>query len=101
MRRYMIVAALSVAAFQAFTREGRAVEMAEDVSMVQLIATPEKFDGRFVHVFGFLNLEFEGDALYLHREDFVHGLDRNAVWVNQTEAMERARNKLNRHYVLI
>lgn len=69
--------------------------------MVQLIAAPEKFDGKFVRVFGFLNLEFEGDSLYLHREDLVQGLVRNGVWVNRTEAMERDRKKLSRHYVLI
>jgi hypothetical protein len=99
MRRYMIVAALSVAAFSFITR-GRAAEMAENVSMVQLIATPEKFDGKFVRVIGFLNLEFEGDALYLHREDLVQGLD-NCVWVHRTDVMERDRKKLNRHYVVI
>ena len=101
MGRYMIAAALLLTALPAFTRGGRAAEMAEDVSMVQLIATPEKFDGKFVRVFGFLNLEFEGDALYLHREDLVQSLVRNGVWVHRTEAMERDRKKLNRHYVLI
>jgi hypothetical protein len=101
MGRYMIVAALLLTALPVFTRRGRAAEMAEDVSMVQLIATPEKFDGKFVRVFGFLNLEFEGDSLYLHREDLVQSLVRNGVWVHRTEAMERDRKKLNRHYVLI
>jgi hypothetical protein len=96
----MIVAALSVAAFSFITR-GRAAEMAEDVSMVQLITTPEKFDGKFVRVDGFLNLAFEGDSLYLHREDLVQGLVRNGIWVVRTEAMERDEKKLNRHYVLI
>jgi hypothetical protein len=99
MRRYMIVAALSVAAFS-FTTRLRAVEMAENVSMVQLIATSEKWDGKFVRVIGFLNLEFEGDALYLHREDLVQSLD-NCVWVHRTDVMERDRKQLNRHYVVI
>ena len=49
--------------------------------MVQLLATPEKFDGKLVRVFGFLRLEFEGDALYFHREDDVQGLTRNGIWV--------------------
>ena len=70
MSRYTILAALLVSALPAFTDRGRAAEMAEDVSMVQLIATPEKFDGKFVRVHGFLNLGFEGDSLYLHRETF-------------------------------
>ncbi|HYJ05111.1 MAG TPA: hypothetical protein VEX43_08255 [Chthoniobacterales bacterium] len=101
MSRYMIAAALAVAALSTITRGGRAAELAEDVSMVQLIATPEKFDGKFIRVSGFLNLEFEGDSLYLHRDDLFQGLVRNGVWVDRTEAMERERKKLNKHYVMI
>jgi hypothetical protein len=35
------------------------------VSLIQLIANPEKYDGKQVAVVGFLRLEFEGNALYL------------------------------------
>jgi hypothetical protein len=71
--------------------------MPKDVSMVQLLAAPEKFHGKLVGVFGFLRLEFEGDALYLHREDDTQGVTRNVVWVDRTEAMEREQEKLNAH----
>jgi len=101
MSRYIIVAALLLANLPTFTPEGRAAEMAEDVSMVQLIATPERFDGKFVRVFGFLNLAFEGDSLYLHSEDLAKGLLRNGVWVDRTEAMTRDEKQLSGHYVLI
>jgi hypothetical protein len=52
-----------------------------DVSMVQLIATPERFDGQLIRVIGFLHLEFEGNALYLHETDFCHSISANAIWV--------------------
>jgi hypothetical protein len=52
-----------------------------DVSMVQLIATPERFDGKPIRVIGFLHLEFEGNALYLHETDFCHSISANAIWV--------------------
>lgn len=39
-----------------------------DVSLVQLIANPGDFHGGLVRVIGFCRLEFEGNALYLHRE---------------------------------
>ena len=39
------------------------------VSMVQLLATPEKFDGKAVTVRGFYHAEFESVALYLSRDD--------------------------------
>jgi hypothetical protein len=101
MRRHIIFTASVACIVAAFATARAGVEMPKDVSMVQLLATPEKFDGKLVRVFGFLRLEFEGDALYLHREDDTQGLTRNALWVDRTEAIEREQEKLNAHYVLI
>jgi hypothetical protein len=101
MRRHIVFAALVVCILAAFATPRAEAEMPKDVSIVQLLATPEKFDGKLVRVFGFLRLAFEGDALYLHREDDAQGLTRNAVWVDRTEAMEREQAKLNAHYVLV
>jgi hypothetical protein len=52
------------------------------VSLMQLISNPEHWDGKPVSVIGYLRLEFEGSALYLHKEDWDHGLTSNAIWVN-------------------
>jgi hypothetical protein len=101
MRRYVVFTVLLACASAAFTIRSVSAEVAQGVSIVQLLASPEKFDGKFVRVFGFLRLEFEGDALYLHREDYTQGLTRNGVWVDRTEIVERAAKKLNMHYVLI
>src|SRR5438034_11609304 len=49
-----------------------------DVGMVALSAVPERYDGKFVRTHGFLCIEFEGDALYLHEEDYRHGLTKNS-----------------------
>jgi len=49
--------------------------------MVQLFATPERFDGKRVAAAGWCNLEFEGNALYLHEDDFRYGLVTNALWL--------------------
>jgi hypothetical protein len=51
------------------------------VSLVQLIATPEAFDGKYVRVQGFVRLEHEGTAIYLHREDAEHMLTKNGLWL--------------------
>ena len=53
-----------------------------DASLVQLLSRPELFDGRKVSVKGFTNLEFEANALYLSREMFEAGADRDAVWID-------------------
>ncbi len=40
----------------------------ENTSLIRLIATPEKYDGKTIQVIGYLHLEFEGDAIYLIRK---------------------------------
>ena len=78
--------------------------LAEDqpvpVSIIQLIATPEKFDGRLVTVIGFLGIG-ERAFLCLHREDAEHLLASNSVAVIPSEEMKRHREQLNRMYVRI
>ena len=81
----LVLTALLVCAFSALPSRAAAGDMPQDVSIVQLLATPEKFDGKLVRVIGFLCLAFEGDAVYLHREDFDHSLTQNALWVDVPE----------------
>jgi hypothetical protein len=53
-----------------------------DASFIQLIARPETFNGKRIQVVGFVNLEFEGNALYLSEELQRHGNTRDAVWLD-------------------
>lgn len=71
------------------------------VSVMELIATPDRFDGKLVWVTGFLDLNLEGDVLYLHREDYQNLLRQNAIWVDTTEEMGKNRAGLNTKYVRI
>lgn len=71
-----------------------------DVTLVQLIANPEKFDGKQIRVIGFLRLEFEGNVLYLHREDYENSLF-DGIWVDVTPEITKERKTLNMHYVLL
>jgi hypothetical protein len=64
-------------------------DTAQEVSVIQLIAQPEKFDGKRVRFIGFLRLEFEGNAIFLHREDFDRGISRNGLWVNVPSDMTK------------
>lgn len=54
-----------------------------DVTMVQLLATPERYHGQTVRVIGVGNLEFEGNGLYLHKEDLTYRTG-NCLWVELT-----------------
>lgn len=73
----------------------------QDVSLVQLIANPEKYDGKRVRFIGFLRIEFEGDAIYFHREDYDRGLSRNALWVHIPSDMKNTeKSATDKHYVI-
>ncbi len=67
------------------------------VTMVELIASPEKFEGKSVRVIGYLHLEFEGTVLYLHKEDYDHALLGNGIWVD----IRDLKSKLSDNYVLL
>jgi len=72
-----------------------------DVTLIQLIANPEKFDRRLIRVIGFLRLEFEGNVLYLHREDYENAILGDGIWVDVTPAITKQSAKLNMNYVLL
>ena len=72
-----------------------------DLSIIQLIANPQDFHGKFIRVIGFVNLEFEGDAIYLSQEDYIHGLSKNGLWLDTNDAIEKQRGKFTKKYVLV
>ncbi|MCU1301439.1 MAG: hypothetical protein JWQ87_1723 [Candidatus Sulfotelmatobacter sp.] len=72
-----------------------------NVTLVQLIANPERFDGKLIRVIGFLRLEFEGDVLYLHREDYENAILGDGIWVDVTPAIAKEKTTLNMNYVLL
>ena len=74
---------------------------ADNVSMVQLIANPEKYDGKRIQLIGFLRIEFEGTAVYLHREDYEQGIEKNALWINIPAGMSKVQSDaVNGQYVI-
>jgi hypothetical protein len=73
-----------------------------DVSLINLIATPEKYQGKIVRVVGYLNLEFEGNAIYIHKEDYENALLKNAIWIelSRDEAIKNTK-AFNKKYVIL
>jgi hypothetical protein len=72
-----------------------------DVSLIQLVATPERFHGKFVRVIGHVRLEFEGNAIYLHHDDLKYGLTKNGLWLDVTDQIRKERDKYTDKYVLV
>jgi len=58
-----------------------AQEFKPPVTLLQLIASPQSFDGKRVLVFGYCRLEFEALAIYLNKEDYDYDLG-NSVWLD-------------------
>ncbi len=77
--------------------------LVEEVSLIQLIATPERYHDKFVQVIGYMNLEFEGNAIYLHKEDFTQGLTKNSLWVELSESIRKQKDlkNYNEQYVIV
>ena len=72
------------------------------VSMITLIAAPEKYHDKGVHVIGYLNLEFEGNAIFLDELDFENSNTKNAIWLSfSRKADMKEIMKLNGKYVMI
>lgn len=51
------------------------------VSIVALIASPERYEGQAVVVTGFYKTGFEHSALYLHQDDGEHAIRANGFWL--------------------
>lgn len=72
-----------------------------DISMINLVAAPQQFDGKLVRVRGYLNIEFENIELYLHKEDCVQGLTKNGVWLDLNKDARKKFDSSKLHYVFV
>ncbi len=70
-------------------------------SLIQLISSPEKFDGKTISVIGVVRLEFEGNRLYLSRSDYQNRVDDNGIWIRPSKQMWDGRAEVDSEYVHI
>ena len=69
--------------------------------MVALLASPHTYEGKRVRTIGFLDIEFEGNALYLHEEDYRYSIYGNALRFHVSRSQEQRFKSLSLHYVLV
>jgi hypothetical protein len=72
-----------------------------DVSIIRLIAAPRDFAGKVVRVVGYLSIEFEGDAIYLHEEDCRRSLTTNGLAIDGEPNIRNKLKELTGKYVII
>ena len=72
------------------------------VSMLQLISTPEKYDGKLVRVIGVGNIGFEDNCISLSKEDWKY-MTGNEIWLEFSELATPYEDavKYNGEYVII
>jgi hypothetical protein len=73
----------------------------DTVSLIQLIAGPASFDSKRVVVTGYVMLEAQNTAIYLHESDAVYAISRNAVWLDVPLGDESHRVQFHRRYVRV
>ena len=71
------------------------------VPLTRVIANPDQYDGKVVRVTGFVKLEFEGNAIYVHQDDFERHVFKNALWIDVSPAMQKHQADLDERYVLV
>ncbi len=107
MSKWYFVAGIVVSALanadvlQAQESGQRVPPEALSVSLIQLIASPAEYEGKRVAVAGFCNLAFEGNALYLHEEDFRKMLRVNAVRLDLPTPIPSAYQKAHWKYAMV
>lgn len=84
-------------------KPGESQPTAIDVSIISLITNPKKYDGKLVKVSGVGCIEADGNALYLSKEDYKYIVQKNAVFLDFTNAAVNKDDamKLNGKYVYI
>jgi len=80
-------------------KESNKFNTAQKVSLISLIANPEKYDGKPIAVIGFLSLAFESKVLFMNKDDYDAGLGINGIWVEISNPEHYQNN--NKHYVII
>ena len=72
-----------------------------DVSLIRLLASPDRYEGKLVRVSGFVRLQFEGNAIYLHQEDFQHHLTSNGLWLGDVKCVGRGGKDVKSGYAIV
>ena len=96
------VSAIALFALCGLWHWAHAQDVPQRTSIVQLIATPEKYEGKMVAITGYVHLEFEGNGIYLHKDDYQYGLHSNGLWLNvQKKCESRGKNSFTDGYAYV
>jgi len=81
------------------TRKGTNVIIS--VSFISLVANPEKYSGKTIHVSGFLSLRNERSALFYTSEQMQHDQMADALWIEMSPEWFRRLQSFDRRFCRI
>jgi hypothetical protein len=70
-------------------------------SVINLIATPERYGGKMVRVVGFLAVESEDVRLYFSEEDYRRNIVENGIFIDANREITSEIESKDLHYVQI
>src|SRR5260221_489167 len=85
----------------AYAAEPAPAARAPNVSLIALVADPGRFDGKPGRVGGFLQVETDQYALYVHQDDEKQGIRKNGVWVDLPKSVRAKPGDYDERYALI
>lgn len=65
------------------------IEKIIPTSIIKLISNPEDFHNKRIRIVGYLKMEFEGNSIYLHKDDFESRNYQNAFWISITDVLKK------------
>lgn len=68
------------------------------ISVVQLLAQPDRFDGKLIRTIGYASFSFEETALFLTELDAKHKVYTNGLWLDTSKLSSEL---LHEGYVLV
>ncbi len=60
-----------------------------DISIIQLIVNPVKYDGKKISVSGYMHIKFEDCAIYLTKTDADYLNGANGLWISFSKNIEK------------
>jgi len=70
-------------------------------SMVAVLANPSAYEGKLISIRGFVNLEKDGDAIYLAADDYRWSITANAIWLHMPHCANRAGGAVTQGYMTV
>ena len=72
-----------------------------NAGIVALLANPQRYNHKVVRTIGFLCLEYERNALYLHEEDYRYQNDENALALRLSKDQVKQFKALSLRHVIV